>query len=1002
MAGLTWLHLSDWHQKDESFDRGVVRDALIKDIKERKDIHQNLEEIDFIIFSGDLAFNGKKEEFKLAEEYFIEPVLKATGLDKKDFFMVPGNHDLDRTEFKLLPERLRKPLTTKEEIIEWLDSEKERQRVLAPFANYEAFIKAYGIGTLTAYSWLHEFEKGGKTIALMGFNSALMCGRSEDDYGKLIIGEPQVYETLQKAEKATLSIAVTHHPFIFLTGEDQTIVEDRLQKGCHILVSGHQHRVSVSCETGTSGACTIIRAGAAFNRRVEGDPRYTCSYNFVHLDMETGKGNVYLRQWQEDDFKWGPHQREPHPNGEYEISLPGKQEEKKNKEENEPSDTGKPPEPVTAKYDLAWPVFHLEYRAKGDGMVGREEALKKVRAQLVAGKRTSIGHTAAFQGMGGLGKTQLAVEYAHKFRDEYPKGVIWLNADQDTSSQLIAIAIAAKWIAPESGHAYILETAIKRLKTFSDCLIIFDNVEQVEDIEPYLPNASATPHLLLTSRTPQKGFTPVSIDLLDGSQALQLLLKESNRRLDRLSAEEQTAAQEIAGSLDGLPLAIEIAGAYLNHVTDCTFENYKAMMAANLSRVMKGELVDSFTDHEENLFITLQISRQVIDKATLLPEILDLLAWSGTSFMGTSLMATILDKEDFDLVHPLSMGITLRLLHKAEEGEGYQVHRLLRQVRREQFPIKDRSQWVEQVAQRLGDWFEKRRQAFTDLPVFEAEIDHLHNWLAHVKPLSDELTARLTWLLAYPPFHWGKYKESHQQVKSAFSILEKLPDADLELKANILNSIGATLSRLGNHKEALTYNQQALEIRQQLFGEKHPDTAPSLNNVGNTFCELGDHKEALSNHKKALQIRQEFFGEKHPDTARSLNNVGSTYGELGDRKEALSYHKKALQIRQQLFGEKHPDTAQSLNNVGGTYGKLGDHKKALEFKERAFKINSEILGHHHPDTANFLGGIIYSLIKLKRFSEASDRVTAYLEDLPRDHPKYELFSRIKIPKPKPK
>jgi hypothetical protein len=146
MAGLTWLHLSDWHQKGMEFDRKVVRDALLEDIKKRLDIHPDLENLDFIVFSGDLAFSGKKEEYKAAQKYLLDPLMDASNLDKS--------------------------------------------------------------------------------------------------------------------------------------------------------------RPKVTIETGTSGDCIIIPAGASYDRRTAAYPQYNNAYNFVHLDFANNKGAVYLRCWSDRLNKW--------------------------------------------------------------------------------------------------------------------------------------------------------------------------------------------------------------------------------------------------------------------------------------------------------------------------------------------------------------------------------------------------------------------------------------------------------------------------------------------------------------------------------------------------------------------------------------------------------------------------------------------------------------------------------------------------------------------------
>jgi len=997
MAGLTWLHLSDWHQqvqKDGSFDRRVVRDALINDIKERHKIHQDLAKVDFIVFSGDVAFSGKENEYQAAVSYFFEPVLDAAGLDKDRLFIVPGNHDLDRDDFNLLPEPLKNPLMDCNEIKIWLTESKKLDRLLSIFAPYNEFVKPYAGGALSAYANYYELTINGKKVVLMGFNSALMCGRDKTDYGNLFIGEPQIYEVLENAKGADVRIAVMHHPLEYLVNADLTTVGGRLKKNVHFILCGHQHRGTVTIQKSTEGDCVIIPAGAAYHRRLENDPLYTNAYNFVHLDFESNTGAAYLRQWSEEDFKWTCHRRKAHPDGTYAFSLPKDLISEEEKAATLPSIPGLTS--VPAPFDPDNTVFNVPYRAKNEGMVGREEALQKVRQQLLAGRRTAIGHTAALQGLGGLGKTQLAVEYAYRFRNEYPYGVIWLNADQDMDAQLIQIAKQARWIAPESKQSDILDVAIQRLKSRSQCLVIFDNVVNRENIEPYLPDAEAEPHLLVTSRTSQKDFVPIPIDLLDNELSLQLLLKEAGRNIEDLTMEEQTAAREIAVSLDGLPLAIGIAGAYLTCVPDFTFQNYKAVLDDSFEKALAGDLLSSFTGHEQNLFVTLQVSQPVLNQAPLLQDILDLLAWSGSAFMGISLMAAILDKKGPELVHPLSLGTSLRLLHKAPGGDRYDIHRLVRKVRQGQFPITDKAQWVMEVCQRLGHWFEEKRKEFTALPVFEAEFNHLKEWLKHISHYTSIHTVRLTWLQASPLIHWGKYHEAHQLVQSAFSLLETLPDPDQPLKANILNDLGFTYGALGNHEESLRYHKQALDIQIEQFGEQHRDTAQSLNNVGVTYGDLENHDEALKYLTRALNIRLELCGEQHPDTAQSFNNVGGTYGALRNHEEALKYKERALNIRLKLFGEQHPATARSLDSIGDIYFYLGKYGEALNYIKQAFDIRFQILGEYHPDTAKTFCDLVDCLMKLRKFNEAAERLNGYLKNLPPGHSKYEKLSALLV------
>ena len=106
---IVWLHLSDWHQRGRDFDRVVVRDALIEDLCNRDRIASQLGRVDFIVFSGDLAFSGKAEEYETAGREFLAPVMSAVSLSRDRVFFVPGNHDIDRRDLEMLPPPLGSP-----------------------------------------------------------------------------------------------------------------------------------------------------------------------------------------------------------------------------------------------------------------------------------------------------------------------------------------------------------------------------------------------------------------------------------------------------------------------------------------------------------------------------------------------------------------------------------------------------------------------------------------------------------------------------------------------------------------------------------------------------------------------------------------------------------------------------------------------------------------------------------------------------------------------------
>ena len=696
-------------------------------------------------------------------------------------------------------------------------------------------------------------------------------------------------------------------------------------------------------------------------------------------------------------------------------------------------DEDEPPPPRTADYNPRNYYFSVPFRPKGNQVIGREAALQAVRNQLMEGRSTAIGQAAAFQGLGGLGKTQLAVEYAHRYRDTYPNGVIWLNADQDIDAQLTDLAEKARWIAPESEHKYKLQIALHRLRTSSDCLIIFDNLEDPRTIANYLPEPTASPHILVTSRIDQPDFNPIPLDPLDDTLSFDLLLQEAGR--EPVGEEEEKAAREVARTLGGLPLALELAGAYLRH-RPVSWQQYKDLLTRNLKAALPGRL-GSFTRHEADLYSTLKINEEVFKEDAKLKEILDLLTWSGSSPMGLSLMCALLNIADpIELINALGLGTALRLLQKPSDADSYSIHRLVGEVRREEIPLQDRQDWVSIICQRIGDWFEARREDYTELSRFEAEIDHLQAWQENANRHASNHSSRLIWLQAYPFYHRGNYLETQEWVQKALELVRQGDNSYTALEAHLFNDLGVCCSALGDYKRELEYSEKALNIRLELFGERHPDTAQSFSDIGTAFSHLGDYKRALEYSEKALNIRLELFGERHPDTAWSFNDLGNTYGLLGDHKRALEYSEKALNIRLELFGERHPNTAQSFNNVGVAYNNVGDYKRSLEYTEkalsiklelfgerhpyttqsldnvgtaygnlgdyskleyieRALKLRREILGDMHPDTVFSVHNLVVIFANSNRRPEAFELLEEFLPRLPKDHIHYDSLKRLK-------
>ncbi|MDX2150293.1 MAG: metallophosphoesterase [Bryobacteraceae bacterium] len=310
---IAWLHLSDWHQGNRaSLDRGVLREALLRDIERRAtEIHPNLGRLDFIVFSGDLAFKGADDEYERASKELLEELLKVTGVGRDRIFFVPGNHDVDRSRLRYLP-KLLETFREREAVSEAFQDPEHRRHLLFGFRGYREFVKKFLGEDAPAepdYGYTKTIDTpSGLRVSVMGLNSAWMCGQCLDpytkevnDYGRLILGEHQYRQAMAGAPAADLRIGVMHHPFHWLSDVEQRASTERdLLEHCHFILRGHEHKAVLAVPVGTAGHCAVLSAGAAYDRR-----DYANGYNFVLLNLDRGQGTVFLRSYVDDRRSFG-------------------------------------------------------------------------------------------------------------------------------------------------------------------------------------------------------------------------------------------------------------------------------------------------------------------------------------------------------------------------------------------------------------------------------------------------------------------------------------------------------------------------------------------------------------------------------------------------------------------------------------------------------------------------------------------------------------------------
>jgi len=324
MSKFSLLHISDWHQHDKTFDRKIVRDALIKDISKSKNI-------ELAIFSGDVAWSGKSDELFAARDELFDPLLKRLELKSERLFMVPGNHDLDRDEIELAPFELTRPLLDDAAVQKWLFEARRNERAMEPLRAFERFVSGYTGQVAPTYASVGTFELGGVSVAIVGLNSAWMCGRHKnqsgqiDDRNQIVVGEPQVIRAIElvteRAPEAEMRLVVLHHSFDWLAEFDRQRIEGRIKEWADIVLWGHDHQPKARTEKSAFWRCTILPGGAAFDRRVADHPRWTNAYGLITIDVPSRKGTAHIRRWSDTLGKWIAHE-EVCPDGRFSFDLP--------------------------------------------------------------------------------------------------------------------------------------------------------------------------------------------------------------------------------------------------------------------------------------------------------------------------------------------------------------------------------------------------------------------------------------------------------------------------------------------------------------------------------------------------------------------------------------------------------------------------------------------------------------------------------------------------------
>jgi tetratricopeptide (TPR) repeat protein len=632
--------------------------------------------------------------------------------------------------------------------------------------------------------------------------------------------------------------------------------------------------------------------------------------------------------------------------------------------------------------------------ARNRNFSGRGELLEDLHASLLAESAAAVVPTGAVHGLGGVGKTELALEFAHRFASDYDIAW-WIPAEQPTSATA-ALANLARRLGIEemADQGEMVAGLFDLLRGRDRWLLVYDNAERPDRLAGLLP-PSGGGQVLVTSRRPAWGSqaTPLRVNVLARDESIAFLAK-------RTGSEDQAALDALAELLGDLPLALEEAAAYVEE-TGVGLGEYLGLVRER-ARELFGLDQPPADEHGDRRRVatvwSLSLDR-VHQEAPAAEALLSLCAFLAPDIprglpgeqpqvLPEELAQAVSDALTYNRMLAVVGRYSLATVSPTTVG----VHRLVQAVIQARLGEEGERRWAETAVSLLHESFPNNSREVATWPACERLLPHVLAATGHAERLG-VAGEQAGWLLDRASRYLrgrGQYRQARPIAERALKITEAaLGPTDPEV-AWRCDAVGELLWRLGDLEGARSQHERALAIGETALGPDHPDVATWRNNLGHVLRDLGDLEGARAQYERALAISEAALGPDHLAVGVRQNNLGSVLQALGDLAGAKVQLERAVAIGEAALGPDHPDVAVTRNNLGSVLQALGDLAGARAQYERALTLSEAALGPDHPTMAtrrNNLGRVLHDLGDLEGARVQLERAVAIGEAaLGPDHP----------------
>ncbi|KAF8436972.1 P-loop containing nucleoside triphosphate hydrolase protein [Kalaharituber pfeilii] len=683
--------------------------------------------------------------------------------------------------------------------------------------------------------------------------------------------------------------------------------------------------------------------------------------------------------------------------------------------------------------------INISHVRRNPDFVGREYLLEQLAHEIGEGRAAMDITQIVLHGMGGMGKTQIALEYVYHHRKDY-SSAFWINAASEQTTKTSFIQIMEQLIEHHAslldepdykhignllGMAGKLDSAglfstekpeeeqhvIKAVKKWltakqnNKWLLVFDNLDDLEsfDINDYIPSCDFGT-IIITSRRREsiQGRRGLEVHQMQNNEAEKLLLTSAKLDLEKLAPEERkleeaAAVVAIVQNLGYLPLAIAQAGAYIS-VQQCLFSHYLREYKTNFNHLLSRKWKVGKDDR--SVFATWELSFNAIkNQNPKAAKLLSLCAFLDNNdicedFLRRGMKLATNDTSLTDSIHLL---FSYSIAKRTETYDSFNIHPLVHLCilwKLEMEPDEYQKYAIEaflMVASGI-DVPEGREREVSDWIFERRNLSHLFAAERQMKYLpleKEESLAALDTLRRVFEDH-GHYGKAEEICTALLVANKKLFGTNHSKILGTIYDMAGVYRNQGKYNQALELYQQVLEWREKSLGPDHLDTLNTISYIAIVYDHQGKYSQALQLYQRALAGSEKALGADHPSTLRTVQNMAIVYQNQGKNSQALELYQRALAGSEKALGADHLSILTTVHNMAVLYDSQGKYSQELELYQRVLAGYEKLLGADHPSTLDTVGNMAIVYRKQGKYSQALQlyqrALAGYEKALGTDHP----------------